>query len=383
MFERLARYQPELAANFTEQFATRRFAQVNLFAGPAYSLRMSYALECIRILDCQEDGRGQCTCPSCTAMRTLSMENLLIVSHRDHRSIIESSITLWERLGTDFSKNALIRALRTLLLAYHPQLNTLAEAAALNEQVAQLGQGRGEEEGERAQWAKELRQGVRRLLVAAKKSTTITIAQVRSITDWVSRSAIGSERRFIIIEAMEETNLSARNALLKLLEEPPADVYFFLLSEHPNRIMQTILSRCRQTRFSALTAEALALYLEPYYPKKPYATLQSFYLDHGSLDLPLLSQAASRIADSVLSAKALASVDVAKILDEIDSMGGYEQFLHMLLDEFGTRHRAGRLDTVRASALVRAINESYYQGELYNQDVKMMGQGLYYTLLEV
>ena len=41
------------------------------------------------------------------------------------------------------------------------------------------------------------------------------------------------------------------------------------------------------------------------------------------------------------------------------------------------------MDAERTARSVRAINESYYQGELYNQEVKMMGQGLYYTLLEV
>jgi DNA polymerase III delta prime subunit len=382
MFEHLAAFQPELAANLGEQFTSGRFAQVNLFSGPAYSLRMSFALECVRILDCHEDGRSRCTCPSCAQWRTLSGENLLIVSKRDHRSIIESAIASWERLGTDFSKEALIRSLRILLLAYHPQLNTLAEATALNELVGQLVTSGEEEEAVRARWAKELRQGVRRLLVAAKKSSTITIAQVRSIAEWVSRSAIGSEKRFIIIEAMEETNLSARNALLKLLEEPPSDVYFFLLSEHPNRIMQTILSRARQTRFSPLTDEALARYLQPYYPKKQYSDLSSFYLENGGLDLPVLDEAARRIADSVIARRTLSSVELATLLDGIDKMDGYEQFLHFLLDCLCERQRVGALESARATALVRAVNESYYQGELYNQDVKMMGQGLYYTLLE-
>ncbi|MDY0304356.1 MAG: hypothetical protein RBQ65_06945, partial [Sphaerochaeta sp.] len=172
------------------------------------------------------------------------------------------------------------------------------------------------------------------------------------------------------------------NALLKLLEEPPSDVYFFLLSEHPNRIMQTILSRARQTRFSPLTDEALARYLQPYYPKKQYSDLSSFYLENGGLDLPALDEAARRIADSVIARRTLSSVELATLLDGIDKMDGYEQFLHFLLDCLCERQRVGALESARATALVRAVNESYYQGELYNQDVKMMGQGLYYTLLE-
>ncbi len=382
MFEVLAPYQGDLAARFAAQIQDGTFAQVNLFSGPAYSLRMSAALECVRVLDCHETGDERCRCTACRSARYLTMENVLIISRRDHRSIIESNLAAYRRLGTESMKRSTVRALRTLLLSYHPQLNTLGEAASLSELVGQFIQS-DVEEGKREKWADDLARQTKRLLTAAKKSTTITIAQVRSIADWVSRSAIGSQKRFIIIEALEETNLSARNALLKLLEEPPGDVYFFLISEHPARIMQTILSRARLTRFSPLSDEARRRYLEPYYPKQEYESLERFFLESGGLDMGALQHAAGRIHQSVIAHIALSSLELVELLESVEAMGGFEQLLRLLLDRFEETHRSGAVDAPLAARYVRAINESYYQGELYNQDVKMMGQGLYYTLLEV
>jgi len=381
MFEVLSPYHADLAARFALQIEGGTFAQVNLFTGPAYSLRMTGALECVRVLDCHNEGSEHCLCPACHSARCLTMENLLIVSRRDHRCLIESNLAAYQALGTKTTKIRAIRSLRTLLLSYHPQLNTLPEATALAELVGQFIESREEEKREK--WVEDLRRQTRRLLTAAKKSSTITITQVRSIADWVSRSAIGSQKRFIIIEALEETNPSARNALLKLLEEPPEDVYFFLISEHPSRIMQTILSRARMTRFPPLSGEALKRYLEPYYPKKEYASLEQFFLENGGLDLAVLESAAERLHASIITGRPLSSIELATLLDTIAAMDGYEQLLRLLLAQFENTQRAGTMDAERTARSVRAINESYYQGELYNQEVKMMGQGLYYTLLEV
>jgi hypothetical protein len=54
----------------------------------------------------------------------------------------------------------------------------------------------------------------------------------------------------VIIEGVENLNESARNSLLKTLEEPPPEVYFILLAKRRQGIMQTILSRVRTYQFA-------------------------------------------------------------------------------------------------------------------------------------
>lgn len=383
MFEALAAYQPELTDFFRAQIIGREFAQANLFSGPSYSLRMSFALECVRILDCQQEGEALCRCPSCRSNRLLAQENLLIVSKRDHRHLVQSALSSYERLGTDYTKTEAIRALRTLLLAHHPQLSTLAEAAALNDAVGQFAQSGEQDERERKRWVKELGDGTRRLLGAMKKNVTITVSQVRSIAEWVGRSAIGSDKRFIIIEAMEETGLSARNALLKILEEPPAGVYFFLLSEHPGRIMQTILSRVRHTRFSPLSKEALAQYLQPYYPAKEYDSLERFILESGGLDVQKIEDQANRLAATVVSGKALSTTELSELFGALDGAEGFGHLLAFMLSSFEQAVKAGTLSIGRAEKMIGLASRRFQQGQMYSQDIQMMGQGLYYSLLEV
>ena len=56
-------------------------------------------------------------------------------------------------------------------------------------------------------------------------------------------------RKTVIIENADRMQTSVRNALLKILEEPPEDVVFILLTSKRNAIMQTILSRVRTYNF--------------------------------------------------------------------------------------------------------------------------------------
>jgi len=69
-------------------------------------------------------------------------------------------------------------------------------------------------------------------------------------------------KRVILIDEAHKMNEEAANALLKLLEEPPADNIFLLVTSRADKIPATILSRCQQVRFSPLTEENLRDYLK-------------------------------------------------------------------------------------------------------------------------
>lgn len=89
-------------------------------------------------------------------------------------------------------------------------------------------------------------------------SQQIVIEQVRSLHDALSLTAHRDGRRVVIIDPAEAMNPNAANALLKLLEEPPAGCVFLLLSSTPRRLLPTIRSRCQQWSFSRPAAASLA-----------------------------------------------------------------------------------------------------------------------------
>lgn len=76
----------------------------------------------------------------------------------------------------------------------------------------------------------------------------ITVDEVRRMKSYFALSEADGGRRVAIIDAVDDMNPNAANALLKLLEEPPARVTILLISHQPARLLPTIRSRCRELR---------------------------------------------------------------------------------------------------------------------------------------
>ena len=78
------------------------------------------------------------------------------------------------------------------------------------------------------------------------KKTQISVAQIRQLIDYLSLSSHQVQgKRIILISPAESLNLASANALLKMLEEPPANTLFLLVSSQPQRLLPTIMSRCQ------------------------------------------------------------------------------------------------------------------------------------------
>lgn len=79
----------------------------------------------------------------------------------------------------------------------------------------------------------------------AKRSAQIRIEQIRALAGFVTVGALRQGVRVVVIDPAEAMNHHTANALLKLLEEPPAKTHFVLVTDTPRRLLPTILSRCR------------------------------------------------------------------------------------------------------------------------------------------
>ncbi|MBR9844334.1 MAG: DNA polymerase III subunit delta' [Rhodobacteraceae bacterium] len=83
----------------------------------------------------------------------------------------------------------------------------------------------------------------------------IVVDDIRKLTHFLTMSAADGGRRVVIVDAADEMNVNAANALLKMLEEPPANTTIFLISHQPSRLLPTIRSRCRELRLTPLSPE--------------------------------------------------------------------------------------------------------------------------------
>lgn len=89
----------------------------------------------------------------------------------------------------------------------------------------------------------------------------IAVEDARSLRDFFGMTAADGGRRVVIVDAADDLNANAANALLKLLEEPPRDATLLLVAHAPWRLLPTIRSRCRTLRLAALGPADLALAL--------------------------------------------------------------------------------------------------------------------------
>ena len=86
----------------------------------------------------------------------------------------------------------------------------------------------------------------------------ITVDQVRSLIGRMRNKPAVAEHRAVIVDSIDDLERGAANALLKTLEEPPANTVFFLVSHNPGRLLPTIRSRCRTLRFAPLDTAAMS-----------------------------------------------------------------------------------------------------------------------------
>ena len=149
----------------------------------------------------------------------------------------------------------------------------------------------------------------------------ITVDEARRLKNFFSLSSADGGRRVVIVDATDELNTSAANAILKLLEEPPARTTLLLVTHQPSGLLPTIRSRCRVLRLRPLDETAMQ------------AALQQAGIDAG--------------APERLAALAEGSVGAAVQLANLDGLKLYAEWV-AILDSLP------RLDRARAQALAEA-----------------------------
>ena len=86
----------------------------------------------------------------------------------------------------------------------------------------------------------------------------IKVDQVRELIEFLGLTAALSPWRVVVVDTVDDLEPSGANALLKMLEEPPANCLFLLISHAPGRLLPTIRSRCRRLDFQSLDDDAMA-----------------------------------------------------------------------------------------------------------------------------
>lgn len=241
-----------------------------LFSGSEASGKLTAALETARILSCHENPQGKwlCECPSCLQHKSLICSNLMLMGPRDCSLEISAAAKTFTDAHfinakfIDAARYLFLRSVRKLTLRFNGILwegdSNLNKIGSLIEEI--------NENLEVLDFPRELPEitEVKKICEEISKLCTkleedflydsIPINQVRNMEAW-AHIKTEEGRKTVIIENADRMQTSVRNALLKILEEPPEDVVFILLTSKRNAIMQTILSRVRTYNFADRTLE--------------------------------------------------------------------------------------------------------------------------------
>ena len=102
-----------------------------------------------------------------------------------------------------------------------------------------------------------------------KLRTGIVVDDVREVKDFMRLTPAEGGWRVAIVDAADEMNTHAANAILKILEEPPERALLMLVCHAPGRLLPTIVSRCRRLPMHALDESVVADLLAQHLPDLP------------------------------------------------------------------------------------------------------------------
>lgn len=135
-----------------------------------------------------------------------------------------------------------------------------------------------------------------RLDPEGKARKTIPVDEARRMAEFFAKSPASAPHRVVIVDAADDLNANAANAILKTLEEPPARGVLLMVSHAPGRLLATIRSRCRRLAFRPLGLEPTAAFVRARADANPEEALRLARLSGGAPGRALVLAAAGALA---------------------------------------------------------------------------------------
>ena len=282
-----------------------------LFHGPELSGKLTTAIELGRVLMCgKKTAEWNCDCLSCTQNRVLENPYLLMLGGSNFVEEIRAASDVLSKADSIAARYLLVRAVRKLTRRYDGVLWEGAEnrIASLLEPLAELEESivvflpesPGVGGGELQKKLKEIVE-LSASIGAKTAADSIPIHQVRRVSYWAHATS-GESPKVVIFENADRMLPGSANALLKTLEEPPADTYFVLITTKKERIIPTLKSRMRKFEFHRRSVKVQEEILRRVFKESSgrYGSLGEYFLAW-SVEPDVIHKACERFLDAVKS----------------------------------------------------------------------------------
>jgi DNA polymerase-3 subunit delta' len=178
----------------------------------------------------------------------------------------------------------------------------------------------------------------------------IVVDDVRRVANFLHLTPAEGGWRVVVLDGAEDLNRNAANALLKVLEEPPARAILLLVCAAPGRLLPTLRSRCRRLRLSALSHGDVDRVLQRAFPEMPAAERdRAASLGEGAPGRAIALASGGGIATAEIVAQLLErteNLNVSHAFATADTLGRDEDAFSAFMDLL----RAAVSSAVRAAA---------------------------------
>jgi len=153
-------------------------------------------------------------------------------------------------------------------------------------------------------------------------SREIRIEQLRKLNDWFNTATHRGGWRVAVLYPAQALNHVSANALLKVLEEPPAHTVFLLVADAPDRLLPTLVSRCRRLPLPTPDTQTSL----PWLTQQGVARAAQWLAASGNAPLLALEQASTADApypawlSSVLQQASQGAVSVTQLADQLEPL---------------------------------------------------------------
>ena len=370
-----------------EQVAHNRLPGSILIEGPRYAGKLTLALELARALTCTGDRSWGCQCANCRSQKLLIQPDTLLLGYDNFMEEISVAHQLLQENDQIYSRYLFVRSVRKLLRRFDPVFYDEKETKFKKVQplLAALEEALGTINPENLSSPikeKTLDSIVDNAADLAKELNTATIPvnQIRKVTFWAHTSTTES-RKVVIIENAEKMNDSARNSMLKILEEPPEHCFFIFLSSRTGEIIPTIRSRLRSYPLKERTLEENSKVLSLIFRENSgqYTSISS-YFDSFDPDVENLAELAQRFLSFYMAAS---PSDEAKsqLKEQLKDIKGesVKVFLEKLLEAARTSLPEASFGIVhRLEGLCKKLNQIWFDFESLNMNPQLLFEYLLY-----
>ncbi|MGL4986624.1 MAG: hypothetical protein ACRC5H_05730 [Treponemataceae bacterium] len=375
-----------------EDVIHNRLPQSLLFSGKIYSGKLTTALELARILSCEaahpQKALWECQCHSCHQHKLLLHPSILILGRREcSLEIAASSKTFLKALENKkpYTKATLylfIRSIRKLTCRFN---TTVLEGDEKASKIASLLSDITEileeldiflsDSSKNLDFSNKVEKKINTLIALTQKlennflTSNFPIDHIRKITAWCHLKSMTS-KKIIIFENAEKMQEGSRNALLKILEEPPVDTIFIFITTNKAAIMPTIVSRMRNYAFCERTIEQQKNILSRLFHVETATNFETFFSSFLSISPEIFITEAKKLLNAIyINQKQYVVSAIYTIFNKFEQKTTLKYFLQALLMEAKNLMQSNQIPSkvkYNMYAINKHINVLYEQIMIFN-----------------